>query len=117
MGPIKMFHNPSYPESRAASAILDENNTIPTIVYYLENPLSQKKLFNPVEKLDVPIQSIIRIDEPEYKKLNLDNNLLNKSTLKEIICECPKLIQRQIVVQGEIAVIARSICNLLKIIK
>jgi arsenate reductase len=116
MSPIKMFHNLSYPESRTALAILDDNNIVPTIVCYVENPLSQKKLFNSAEKLDARIRGIIRINEPEYKKLNLDNQPLNQFTLTRIICEHPKLIQRPIVVKNDIAVIGRPIYNLLKLL-
>ena len=108
-----MFHNPSYSEPRAALAILDDNNVVASIVHYSESPPSQKNLFNPAEKLDAPIQGIIRINEPDYKKLNLDNKPLNKSTLTKIICEHLKLIQRPIVVKQDIAAIGRPIYNLL----
>ena len=116
MSPIQMFHNLSYSESRAALAILDDNNVVPTIVCYVENRPSQKKLFNPAEKLDARIQGIISINEAEYKKLNLDNQTLNKFTLTKIICEHPKLIQRPIVVKNDSAVIGRPIYHLLKLL-
>ena len=116
MSPIKMFHNLSYSESRAALAIPDDNNIVPTIMCYVENPPSQTKLFNLAKKLDARTRGIIRMNEPEYKKLNLDNQPLNQFTLTRIICEHPKLIQRPIVVKNDIAVIGRPIYNLLKLL-
>ena len=117
MSVIEVFHNQNCSKSREVLAMLEENQIATKTVNYLDNPPSHEDLMILLRKLNLPIRDIIRKNEPEYKRLGLDDNSLDETSLLYAICENPILIQRPIVIKNEAAVIGRPITNLLKLLK
>ena len=104
---ITLYHNPRCSKSRAALALLEENDISPEIVLYLDNPPTREELNELLRKLGIGIRDLLRRSEPEYEQYNLGDSSLSDEIVFEIVGEHPKLIERPIIVRGERAVIGR----------
>lgn len=107
MSDITLFHNPRCSKSRAALALLEQNDIEPDIVYYLENPPTRDELRALLGKLDIELDAIIRRSEPEFEELGLGDPSLSNEIKLDLVCKHPRLIQRPIVIKGDRAIIAR----------
>ena len=117
MDSVIIYHNPHCSKSRATLALLKENDEKPEIIYYLEIPPSHEKLVELSEKLGIGIRELIRTSEPEYRELGLDDKSLSETTVFDIVVKHPKLIQRPIVVKGEVAILGRPPENVLTLLE
>lgn len=117
MDEITIYHNPDCSKSRATLALLEENEIQAKIVYYLENPPSADELRELLVKLKLGIRDILRRSEPEYELLGLEDESLNEQIVFDLVCKHPKLIQRPIVVRGDVAIIGRPPENVLQLIE
>lgn len=116
MTKFKIYHNPRCSKSRAALALLEENDISPEIVFYLETPPDIPKLKELLKKLDMDVRDIIRKSEPEYEELGLDNKSLAPEILLDLLSKHPALLQRPIIVAGNRALIGRPPENVLRLI-
>lgn len=107
MSHVTLFHNPACSKSRAALALLQEHGVALELVLYLETPPSVEQLEALLQRLDQPVRTLLRTDEPEYAALGLDNPALTDTELLAALAAHPKLLQRPIAVFGERAVIGR----------
>lgn len=117
MSEISIYHNPRCSKSRAALALLEENDINPEIIYYLENPPSKEQLIVLMQKLDIGIRDILRRGEPEFDEFNLGDADLSDEIIFDIVCRHPRLIERPIVVKGDRALIGRPPENVLQLIE
>ncbi len=97
--------------------LLQENGVNPEIIYYLDNPPTLVELKDLVDKLDLELRDILRIREPEYSELLLNNESLSEEFLFGIVCKHPNLIQRPIIIRGNRAVLGRPPENVLSFLK
>lgn len=104
---ISIYHNPECSKSRAALALLEENDVNPEIIYYLETPPSIEDLKSLLEKLGLQLQDIIRSSEDDYDELGLDDETLSEEIVLDLLQKHPHLLQRPIVIKGDKAIIAR----------
>ena len=104
---VTIIHNPRCSKSRQTLALLQQQGIEPEIVEYLKQPLSKEQLTDIVNKLDLPIESIIRSKEKEYKGSGLDNAELTNEQKIAILVATPKLIERPIVINNDKAAIGR----------
>jgi arsenate reductase len=104
---ITIYHNPECSKSRAALALLEENDVSPEIIYYLETPPSIETLKSLLEKLGLQLQDIIRSSEDDYDELGFDDETLSEEIVLDLLQKHPHLLQRPIVVKGDKAIIAR----------
>ncbi len=116
MSEITIYHNPRCSKSRAALALLEENDITPNIVYYLDTPPSQDQLQALLSKLGMGIRDILRRSEAEYDEFNLGDTDLNEEIIFDIVCKHPKLIERPILVRGDRAIIGRPPENALQLL-
>jgi len=116
MEPIKIYHNPRCSKSRAALALLEENDVTPEIIYYLETPPDTVELKSILTKLGVGIRDILRSNEEEYDEFGLEDESLNEEIIFDIVSRHPNLIQRPILIQGERAILGRPPENVLQLI-
>ena len=107
MTKIRIYHNPECSKSRAALALLEENDVSPEIIYYLETPPSIEELKSLLVKLDLQLQDIIRRGEDDFEELDLDDETLSEEIVLDLLQKHPHLLQRPIVVKGDKAIIAR----------
>jgi arsenate reductase len=107
---IKVLHNNVCSKSRAILEHLDENNVAFEIIDFVENPLTALELKTVLKKLHMTADEIIRRNEPLFKE-KFANQTLSEDEWITILIENPSLIQRPILIKGEIAMIARPIEN------
>lgn len=116
MSNFTLYHNPKCSKSRQALALLQENGIEPTIVEYLEEPLSKSELKNLLKLLGLGPRDLLRTKEPEYKSLNLADKNLKDEDIIDVIVKNPRLLERPIVVKGKKAVLGRPTENILKLL-
>ena len=112
---MKLYHNPRCSKSRQGLSILREKGLDFEIVEYLKNPLTKKELSNIIKKLKIEPIDLVRKNEKIWKENYKDQKLDNELVLEALI-KNPKLIERPIFVNGNLAVIGRPPENLFSII-
>ena len=102
-----IYHNPKCSKSRNTLKILNSENLNPQVILYLEKKLYPSDLKSLLIKLNISAKQLLRSTEKEYKDKNLGKENLSENEIIKIMLNCPKLIQRPIVVNGSKAIIAR----------
>lgn len=113
---IEIWHNPQCSKSRNAMELLDAKGINANVVKYLENTPTKKQIKDVLKKLNMKASEILRTGEEIYKELNL-KQIEDEDKLIEIMIKNPILIERPIIIKGDIAVIARPIENLEELLK
>lgn len=117
MSKIRIYHNPRCSKSRAALALLEENDINPEIVYYLDHPPDSDELKELLKKLNLGIRDVLRRSEAEFEEFNLGDKSLNDEIIFDIVSKHPRLIERPIAVKGDRALIGRPPENVLQLIE
>lgn len=116
MTAMTLYHNPRCSKSRSALQLLEDRGHNPTIVRYLETPLSATQLQALLDKLGIGPRQLLRTGEDAYKTLGLSDLQLTDAQLIAAMASQPKLIERPILVVGDKAVIGRPPENVLEIL-
>lgn len=103
---MKIYHNPRCSKSRQGLAILQDAQVEPEIINYIKNPISFEELSDILHKLAIPAIDLVRKNEAVWKE-NFKNKELSENEVIEAMVTFPKLIERPIVINGEVAVIGR----------
>ena len=107
MSEIAIYHNPRCSKSRQTLALLEDSGVAPTVILYLETPLSVAELKEVLAKLGMAPRDLMRKGEAEYKDNNLQDQSLSDADLLAAMARFPKLIERPIVIKGDKAKIGR----------
>lgn len=113
---IQIWHNPKCSKSRNAMTLLEEKGINADVVKYLESTPTKEQLTEVLKKLNMSAKELLRTGEDVYKELNLKDES-DEEKLINIMVENPILIERPIIIKGDIAVIARPIENLKELLK
>ena len=113
---IQIWHNPKCSKSRAAMELLQNKNINANVVKYLEQTPSKEQIKDVLKKLNIKAKELLRSGEDIYKELNL-KQIDDEDKLIDFMVEHPILIERPIIIKGDIAVIARPIENLEELLK
>ena len=113
---IEIWHNPQCSKSRNAMELLEAKGLNTSVIKYLENVPTKEQIKAVLKKLNMKASQILRTGEDIYKELNL-KEIDDEDKLIDIMAEHPILIERPIIIKGEIAVIARPIENLEELLK
>lgn len=116
MNDISIYHNPRCSKSRQALQLLEERGIHPEVILYLETPPTRRQLQELLKKLGIGPRELLRRGEAEYAERNLGAADLADAALIDAMVECPKLIERPIVVRGARAVIGRPPENVLELL-
>ena len=116
MTDLTLYHNPRCSKSRGALELLEARGLTPTVVRYLETPLSAAQLRDLLTRLNLSARQLLRSGEDEYKALNLGDSSLSEAQLIDAMAANPKLIERPILVAGNKAVIGRPPEKILEIL-
>ncbi|MFB3303312.1 arsenate reductase (glutaredoxin) [Pseudomonas sp. AMR01] len=116
MTDLTLYHNPRCSKSRGALELLEARGLKPTVVRYLETPLSAAQLKALIGKLGIGARQLLRTGEDEYKALNLADDSLSEGQLIAAIAEHPKLMERPILETASKAIIGRPPENVLEIL-
>ena len=114
MSSWSIIYNPNCSKSRKALQILREHKINPTIIDYLQNPLSREQLSDIADKIGVEAHQLLRKKEKAFVEANID--VTNDMNVFDAMVDNPSLIERPIVVHKEKALIARPPEKLLDII-
>ncbi|KIA86059.1 ArsC/Spx/MgsR family protein [Kaistella jeonii] len=107
---IKVLHNNSCSKSRAILEHLDENNVAFEIIDFIEHPLTVVEMKTVLKKLHMSAEELIRKSEPLFKE-KFANQTLSEDEWIDVLVENPSLIQRPILIKGEVAMVGRPIEN------
>ncbi len=112
---IEIWHNSRCSKSRAAFNYLKDNNYEYKVREYLKEPPTKDELNELLKKLNKKPSEIIRKKEKLFKELNLKE--ASEDELLEAMVNNPKLIERPIVINGNLAVVARPLEEIEKVVK
>lgn len=107
MSDYVLWHNPRCSKSRAALDLLRGRGIEPVVVEYLKQPPHQDEIARVAAALAAPVRSMMRVDEPEYAELHLDDPGVGDAALVAAMAGHPRLIQRPILIHGDRVVIGR----------
>ena len=110
MQKLELWHNISCSKSNSAKDFLDQNGFEISVRDYLLNPPSKVEIEDLLKKLNISIFDLVRTGENVYKDLKLENIKEEDKLIDEVLLN-PILIQRPILIKGEIAMIGRPIEN------
>lgn len=111
-----LYHNPRCSKSRETLQLLQDRGITPDVVLYLESPPDAKTLKDLLKKLGLKPRQLMRTKETDYKAMGLDDANLSDEQLIAAMVECPKLIERPIVVHGKKAALGRPPEQVLEIL-
>ena len=103
---ITFYHNPRCSKSRQTVSIAESSGVEINIIKYLDNPPTANELRIIVDKLGLPVKSIVRKNEAIYKEKYKGKDITDNEWFK-ILEEHPILIERPIVIKGDKAVLGR----------
>lgn len=108
---ITIYHNPRCSKSRATCDLLETvyqaNGEPIQVIEYLKQPPSVEQLAELHRMLGGPVRDMVRVDEAEYRELNLGSSDATDADIYDAIAKHPILLQRPIVVRDGRAVIGR----------
>jgi len=106
-----IYHNPRCTKSRNACQLFDTKGIPFEVREYLKDPPTAEEIKSLLQKLNLTAHQVIRTNEDIYK-LNFKGKELTNDQWIQVIVQNPILLERPIVVRGNMAVIARPIENL-----
>lgn len=112
---IDIYHNPRCRKSREALQLLEQKEIEHRVILYLEQPITANELKALLNKLNIKAEALVRKNEAIWKE-QFKGKTLSEDELITAMINNPKLIERPIVVKGNLAVIARPAENLLTLL-
>lgn len=104
---VTIYHNPRCSKSRETLSLLEENGHQPVVVEYLKTPLNAAQLTTLIKQLGFSsAHDLLRSKEDEYKALGLSTSSCEDDIIAAMV-ECPKLMERPIVVVNNKAAVGR----------
>ena len=103
---MKIYQNPRCRKSREGVQYLTDKGVEFKIIEYLKDNLSKETVQILLNKLNITALELIRKNEKIWKENFKDKNLSEKELI-EVLHEEPKLIERPIVENENLAVIGR----------
>lgn len=101
-----LWHNPRCSKSRQTLQLLESNGASFTVRKYLEDVPTLAELEALQTALALPAVQMMRTKEAEFKQMGLSKTDSDE-TLLAAMAQCPKLIERPILLSGDKAAIGR----------
>lgn len=111
---VTIYHNPRCRKSREALDYLKTNEVNTTVVEYLKDMFDEQKLNEIIFRLGVKPIDLIRINESIWKEKFRGLNMSDGDLIQAML-DHPKLIERPIIDNGVVAVVARPLENIEKL--
>lgn len=112
---MKIYHNPRCSKSRQTLNIIKESGQDVDIVEYLKTPPTVEELEEVLQKLNLPVEYLIRTGEEIYKTEYKGKDLSDEEWIKALV-EHPKMLERPIVVKDDQAILGRPPENVNKLL-
>lgn len=103
---IKIYHNPRCGKSREGLAILENSGNDYEIIKYLENVPTKKELVAILKILGLSPMELVRTNETVWKEKYKGKSMTDDEIIAAMIA-FPKLIERPIVIMGNMGVVGR----------
>ena len=103
---MKIYHNPRCRKSRETLKLIEESGNKVEIINYIENTPSEDELKAIINKLNIPVENLIRKGESIFKE-NFKGKKFSENEWIQVMVKNPKLIERPIVVHGNKAILGR----------
>lgn len=116
MSHVTLYHNPRCSKSRETLQLLKDRGIEPQIREYLKDVPSAEDLKAVLAALGIGARDLLRTKEAEYRELGLDDASLSDDQIIARMVECPKLIERPIVIRDGRARIGRPPESVLEIL-
>ncbi len=113
---VTIWYNPRCSKSRASLELLEEQNVETEVFKYLDETLTKEAINSLLKKLGMSARELMRTGEDIYKELGL-KDINDEAKLVEAMVQNPRLIERPIVINGNVAVSGRPIENVIELIK
>lgn len=104
---VIIYHNPDCGTSRNTLRLIRNRGIEPQVVEYLKTPPSRSELQQVIEKMGVPVRTVIRERGTPFTELGLDDPTLGDGELLDAMIAHPILINRPIVVTEKGAELCR----------
>lgn len=98
MTDVVIYHNPDCGTSRNTLAMIRNAGIEPHVVEYLKTPPTRALLASLIERMGVPVRSVLREKGTPYHELGLVDESLTDDQLLDTMMAHPILINRPIVV-------------------
>lgn len=108
MEQVIIWHNNRCSKSRDSLSYLQDSNQNTTVFEYLKTPPTLEDINYVLEKLQIPAEELIRKGEEVYKS-NFKDKKFSEEEWRKILVQHPVLIERPIVIKGNLAVIGRPL--------
>ncbi len=106
---IRVYHHPRCSKSRAVLDLLEQRGGAQVeVINYLDAAPDRAELVGLLQQLGIGARQLLRVDEPDYRRLGLADPALDDAALIGAMATHPALIQRPIVVADGKAVIGRT---------
>lgn len=113
---IRIYHNPRCSKSRKSLELIHDQGQKPEVVEYLLNPPDPVTIQTLANQIGVPLKSLVRTGEDEYKNAQSRVDAMNDSALARWLAANPCALQRPIVVTDKGARIGRPPESILEIL-
>ncbi|CND17488.1 arsenate reductase [Yersinia frederiksenii] len=98
MSNITIYHNPACGTSRNTLEMIRNSGIEPTIIYYLDTPLSHDELVKLIADMGMTARALLRKNVEPYEQLGLADEQFTDEQLIGFMLQHPILINRPIVV-------------------
>ncbi len=116
MSQVTLYHNPRCSKSRETYQLLRDRGIEPSVREYLKDVPSADELRELLAALGISARALLRTKEAEYKELGLSDTNLSDESIIAAMVQCPKLIERPIVIRDGQARIGRPPESVLEIL-
>jgi len=94
---ITIFHDPKSATSRDALALIRNSGAEPRIVLLRQAAPTWDRFVDLIRRMDLPVRSLLRIEDPLYEALGLGDSDCSDNNLLEAMLRHPELIACPIV--------------------
>ncbi len=112
---MKIYHNPRCSKSRKTLNLILEANKEVEVVKYIDTPPTEDELRDILDKLNLPIEYLIRTGEEIYLTEFKGKDLTDDEWIKALV-KNPAMLERPIVVKDNQAIIGRPPENVFKLL-
>jgi arsenate reductase len=107
---ITIYHYPKCSTSASALSFLKANRINPQIVLYCETGITKSEILHLMKLLNVvEFKGMVKRNGITYRNLGLAHKNLSNEEWLETIIQNPKLLQRPIIVNGNLAIVGKNI--------
>ena len=113
---MEFWHNPRCRKSREALALLHDKGIEPTVREYLKDAPSEAEIRDLIARLGLEsARDLMRTGETDYKDQGL-KAVSDEAALIAAMANTPKLIERPVLINGDLAAIGRPPETVLKVV-